>query len=129
MSTIARSRYLDDASQTASPGRLVVMLYERLVRDLERSEQAIACGEREVAHGQLVHAQEIVLELLASLDTSRWSDGEPLAHLYVYLVEQLIDANIRQDAAQVATCRYLCVDLLSVWTEALHAVGHEGTAA
>ncbi len=129
MSPTVRTRYLHDASHTASPGRLVVMLYERLVRDLERAEQAIACREREAAHGQLVHAQEIVLELLASLDTRRFPDGEPLAHLYVYLVERLIDANVRQDPAEVATCRHLCADLLSVWSEALRTLEHEGTAA
>ena len=40
----ARLRYVTDSVETASPARLLVQLYDRLVLDLNRGEQAMAAG-------------------------------------------------------------------------------------
>ena len=80
-----RSRYARDSVTTASPVRLVTMLYDRLARDLDDAEFAIGMADPQSAHLALRHAQDIVQELSGSLDAGRWSGGEGLQNLYTWL--------------------------------------------
>jgi flagellar protein FliS len=116
-----RDRYLQDSINTASPGKLLLMLYDRLVLDLIQAEEAIGSGDREQSHERLTHAQEIVLELRTSLDVEAWSGAPGLANLYGYLLTELIGANIAQDAERVRTCRGLIEPLRDAWREAAAA--------
>src|SRR3954451_24584983 len=116
-----RERYLGDTVNTASPGKLLVMLYDRLALDLNRGEQAITAGDRQEGSRQLQHAQDILAELLATLDVDAWSGGPGLAALYAFLLTELINANITGDAARVATCRGLVEPLRDAWREAASA--------
>ena len=63
MMTNARATYLDASIATASPARLLVMLLERLVLDVQRAQEALEHGRHQQVHAQLAHAQDIVLEL------------------------------------------------------------------
>ena len=44
MSDLRRDRYVGDSIATASPARLLVMLYDRLVLDLVQADQARTGG-------------------------------------------------------------------------------------
>jgi len=114
-----RNRYLQDSISTASPGKLLVMLYDRLVMDLFQGEEALRAGEREVANDKLNHAQEIILELRTTLDVEAWAGAPGLASLYGYLLTELIGANIARDADRVATCRAIIEPLRDAWREAV----------
>jgi flagellar protein FliS len=116
-----RDRYLQDSINTASPGRLLVMLYDRLVLDLAQGEEALRAGERETAHERITHAQDIILELRTSLDVEAWSGAPGLADLYSFLLTELIGANIGRDADRVAACRRLVEPLRDAWREAAAA--------
>jgi flagellar protein FliS len=116
-----RDRYLQDSVNTASPGKLLVMLYERLIRDLTQAEEAIAERDRERSSGLLIHAQEIVLELRTTLDMDAWSGAPGLASLYGFVLTELIGANVAQDAAKVASCRTLLEPLRDAWRDAAAA--------
>ena len=70
----ARSRYTADAVETASPSRLLVMLYDRLVLDLVNAEKQAGAADPGPMSRELQHAQAIVLELRTSLDLDAW-DG------------------------------------------------------
>lgn len=114
--------YVRDSIETASPARLLVMLYDRLALDLERGEAACARGDVETAHATLVHAQEIVAELLSSLDVDVWEPGRHLAELYGFLDDQLCKANMTKDASIVASCRRIVAPLHAAWREAAGVV-------
>ena len=114
-----RNRYLQDSISTASPGKLLVMLYDRLVMDLFQGEEALRAGEREVANDKLNHGQEIILELRTTLDVEAWAGAPGLASLYGYLLTELIGANIARDADRVATCRAIIEPLRDAWREAV----------
>lgn len=118
MNTRMRNRYLADSVTTASPATLLVQLYDRLVLDLERAEQAIADADHGQTNEMLCHAQQIITELHATLDVTAWSGGEALAQLYVFCLETLVRANLSKDAAQVATVRGLLAPLRDAWREA-----------
>ena len=119
MSTASlRARYMGDSVATASPQQLLVMLYDRLALDLERAEQALVDGNREAAHTQLMHAQEIVLELRASLNVEVWEGGPRLAALYAWVLGELIQANLKGDVRRVRDCRKVVEPLRDAWREA-----------
>ena len=113
-----RERYLADSITTASPAKLLVMLYDRLVLDLSRAEEALAAGDRQSASNQLIHAQDIVMELRTSLNLDAWDGAAGLANLYVFLLTELMQANITRDATRVAACRALVEPLRDAWREA-----------
>jgi len=118
-----RARYLADSINTASPAKLLVMLYDRLVLDITQGEEAIREGNRGVAAERLMHAQEIISELLATLDLTAWEGAENVAALYRWMLQELVQANIKQDAGKAASTRDLASELRDAWREAAMAVG------
>ena len=75
----ARDTYLGGMTSTASPARLLIMLYDRLVLDLQRAVELGDLGEFLGAGRQLMHAQEIVLELQGSLKIDAWDGAAQLS--------------------------------------------------
>jgi flagellar protein FliS len=114
-----RNRYLQDSVNTASPGRLLIMLYDRLVMDLIQGEEALRNNDRELSAERLTHAQEIILELRTTLDLDAWSGAAGLAGLYGFLITELIQANIKRDADKVSACRAIVEPLRDAWREAV----------
>ena len=147
MTSPLRDRYLQDSINTASPAKLLLMLYDRLVLDLMQAEEALRtvarlkdkgwiadpeeraqkqdqlAAERTTANERLTHAQEIVLELRTSLDVDAWSGAPALANLYGWMLTELIGATIARDPDRVATCRKLLEPLRDAWREAAVAAG------
>lgn len=118
----ARAAYQNSAVQTASPQKLLVMLYDRLLLDMKRAEEAAHSGNHEEASRQLLHAQDIVTELSSTLRVDAWEGGERLAALYDFLRLSLVKANINRDPELTATCHALVAPLADAWREAALAV-------
>jgi len=106
-----RARYLADSVATASPARLLTMLYDRLLLDLHRATSALETGDRGGAGTHLAHAQDIVCELIATLDVSAWEGGN-----------RLLTAGTTGDAARVEACRGVVAPLAEAWHEAADAL-------
>lgn len=120
MSTASlRSRYLSDSVATASPQRILVMLYDRLVLDLERAENALAAGDRVEAGTQLKHAQDIVFALRESLRVDAWQGGPRLAALYGWMITELVQAGVKSDRNRVSACRQVAEPLRDAWRQAV----------
>ncbi len=113
-----RARYVSDSVTTASPARLLTMLYDRLVLDLRQAEGALREADAERADGLLRHAQDIILELYGSLKPDLWEPAAGLGQLYLYLLSELAMANVRRDAERVATARQLLEPLQDAWHQA-----------
>jgi len=120
MSAIAaqRARFAATAATTAGPQALLVMLYERLVLDLQRAENAQRDGDLAAANNQLLHAQDIVTALTDALDVDRWDGGPALQALYGWLLTELVQANVTKDADRTAACRVLVEPLRDAWRQA-----------
>ncbi|MFF3064685.1 flagellar export chaperone FliS [Oerskovia sp. NPDC057915] len=131
MTNLAQSAYGRDAILTASPARLLTMLYDRLVLDLRRAE--VAQGEERwtAASEQLLHAQAIVAELMGSLDTAVWDGGEDLLAVYVYVHEALVAANVHRDIARTHEVLELVLPLQETWRQAAEVLpaGHDSTSS
>jgi flagellar protein FliS len=115
---LMRDRYKTDNLQTANPAKLIMMMYDRLVVDMEFGKAAVERGDREECNTQLQHAQAILMELLSSLDQDAWSGGPALASIYVFLTNELLLANLHQDVAKVQTCIDLVTPLQDAWRQA-----------
>jgi flagellar protein FliS len=122
------ARYVQDSIITASPGRLLVMLYDRLALDLARAGDALATGDRQTAHSRLIHAQDIVSALDASLDhTAGWAASQNLAALYTWLSVELVQVNVRGDLVRLQACRDVVEPLRQSWHQALETTAAAGT--
>ena len=127
MSTASlRSRYLGDSVATASPQRILVMLYDRLVLDLERAEIALDTGDRTEAAAQIQHAQDIVFELRESLRVDAWEGGPRLAALYSWMITELVQAGVKRDRNRVTACRQIAEPLRDAWRQAAATLATSG---
>ncbi|GAA4362287.1 flagellar export chaperone FliS [Paeniglutamicibacter cryotolerans] len=113
-----RAQLNREAILSASPARLLTMLYDRLLLDLGRAEAAQLAEQWSVASENLIHAQEIIAELSSSLDTGAWDGAEGLAGLYAYLGTALVGANINRDPARIREAIGLLEPLRVAWHEA-----------
>lgn len=113
-----RDTYLAASVSTATPSQLLVMLYERLVLDVERAAAALREGEPSRAHEPLMHAQDIVLELNASLNADAWDGAAGLASLYDYLHHELVKANMAKDLRTTEFCLNVVSTLRDTWRDA-----------
>jgi flagellar protein FliS len=118
MTTNARAAYMDASIATASPARLLVMLFDRLVLDVQRGLAAQRSGDFEETHRQLTHAQDILLELATSLRPEEFRGGYYLAALYSFLHRQLVMANVRKDASITDEVLTMVTDLCETWRQA-----------
>ncbi len=114
----ARSRYATNSVQTASPATLLTMLYDRLCRDLVTAETALVGGDLARASSELVHAQQIVMELNTSLDRTAWDGAAALGDLYTWIHSELVSANLKKDPTRVVACRELVEPLRDAWVAA-----------
>lgn len=114
----ALAAYTDNSVTTASPARLLVMLMERLVLDIERGSKALAASDWPTAHQNLMHAQDIVIELEVSLDVDAMPAGKELLSLYEYLRGRLVEANVKRDLIAARQGLDLAKQLADTWREA-----------
>jgi flagellar protein FliS len=94
--------YKNASVNTASPGKLLIMLYDGLIRFLEQAKEAIIAGQVETAHKKLIRCQDIVLELRSTLDHEKAPElCDNLAALYTYMYSKLVDANRTKDVSHL----------------------------
>jgi flagellar secretion chaperone FliS len=128
MTSMSAARYVQDSISTASPGRLLVMLYDRLALDLARAGDALEARDRQAAHARLIHAQDIVAELAGSLDHSAgWAGSQNLAALYAWLGTELVQVNVRGDRAKLRACQDVVEPLRESWHQALEATSAQSS--
>ena len=125
----ARDRYVSDGAGVVPQPRLLIMLYDRLVLDLEQADTAIGTSQLGVVNDKLCHAQSILLELHAALDIKVWPAGEKLAQLYIWFNDELVQANISKDAKKVRVCLRMVKELQAAWHRAYEQVlAEQGSA-
>ncbi|OIH86765.1 flagellar export chaperone FliS [Arthrobacter sp. UCD-GKA] len=118
---LKRAQLNREAILSASPARLLTMLYDRLLVDLNRAEAAQLSGNWPAASENLVHAQSIIAELISSLNSDLWSGATQLHSLYAFSTQLLIDANIKRDPALTRQAITLMEPLRQTWHEAASA--------
>ncbi|MBI2510765.1 MAG: flagellar export chaperone FliS [Opitutae bacterium] len=118
--------YRSNAVLTASPGQLVLMLYDGALRALHGARGGFALGENdarriEVINTQLLKAQAIISELQGTLNLDA-GDGKfarEMHRLYDYYLRRLMEANIRKDEQPIVEVERLLGEVRNAWAEML----------
>ncbi|MFY9446633.1 MAG: flagellar export chaperone FliS [Dethiobacteria bacterium] len=110
-------RYRANAVETADPGRLILLLYDGALRFINQAEQALERQDLEQAHYKLLRAQDIIAELMGSLDLEQGELAGNLFRLYDYMHYRLIQANIKKSAAPLQEVSAMLKSLRESWQE------------
>jgi len=94
------------------------MLYDGAIRFCSMAIEAMQTGDREGQHINLLRAQNILSELMGSLDCKVGGEvAENLMRLYLYLYEQLVLANMKDQIAPIKQTLVMLQDVRETWRE------------
>jgi flagellar protein FliS len=106
------SRYREAELASATPGQLVVMLFDKCLLTVRRAEAAFAAGDVETRIEHVCKAADMVTELRASLDfEAGGAISTQLDALYAFTLGELFAANRHQDPARLAPVLRVLGDL------------------
>lgn len=117
--------YRSNAVLTASPGQLVLMLFDGALKAMALARDAFGRPEEdprriEIINHQLQKAQNILHELQSGLNLQAGGDfAQTLYRLYDYHTRRLFEANLRKDIAPVIEVEGLVGSLRDAWSEML----------
>ena len=118
----AGDAYQSQAVGTAGPLQLVLMLYDRALAAIARSEWALKnreLGSIELAHKELTRAQDIVTELMLSLDHERGGAiSRNLAAIYEWCLATLTKANLTKSTSDLPDVKRQLVELRDAFASA-----------
>ena len=94
----AARRYAKFERETASPERLMVLLFQAALRNIRSGTSALEAGKGLEGTRDLRKASDIVLELLATLDRSRAPElCDQLSDVYRFVCQRLGAAALSRD--------------------------------
>ena len=113
--------YRETQIRTASQGSLIVMLYDETLRPIRLAIGLLvdgAASEIEAIGQHLTKAQDIVTELMVSLDFERGGDiARSLFSIYMFANRELMQANLKKEVDSLEKVHELLGDLRSAWVE------------
>lgn len=110
------AQYRTVTTQTASPGDLLLQLYQAAIKNIGQAAEGIKRNDMPLTHRHIMRAQEIIAELQRTLDHER--GGEIATHLdrlYTYMLQRLLTANVEKDGAPLDEVAGLLRQLLAAW--------------
>lgn len=118
----AYNAYQKTNINTASQGRLVVLLYEGAIKNVSSAINLFEADGKLKAKNiekfgvYIQKAQAIITELQVSLDMEKGGEiAKNLMSLYVYFNEELMDASIKHDKAKLQSINKMLSDLADAW--------------
>jgi len=119
---MAYEKYKKTSTATMSPGKLLIMLYDGAINNVEKAIENIDNQQVAEAHKHIIKAQDIILELRNTLNMD-YSISVSLRDMYDYLHLQLVQANIHKDKALLAEILPFLIELRDTWQQAVRLAG------
>lgn len=91
------------------------MLFDGAIRFARQSKDYMVTGKLEEASTKLINTQDIINELILSLDLTVGELAHNLQQLYVYIHDLLVQANVKKDPAIVDSALGMLVELRDTW--------------
>lgn len=110
--------YQNNAVNTASPGDLTLMLYNGCLKFIKQGKLAIENKDIETKHINLVKAQNIITELMVTLNTD-YEVGKNMMQMYDYMKRRLIEANTNNDVAILNEVEGYVIEFRDTWKEVI----------
>lgn len=109
--------YREQGVLTAGPMELILMLYNGLRKNMVQARRAMERPDPAQAHAHLIKAQNIVSELINSLDMGFGISRDLLA-LYDFMLNQLVEINVTKNPASVEPLLEIVDTLREAWQQA-----------
>lgn len=118
--------YQSQSVLTASPGQLILMLYDGALRFLVHARDALESTDEsprriERINTNLIKAQDVISELRSCLNFEAGDHARNLDRLYDYYLRRLFQANMRKELAPVIEVEGLLRNLRDGWAEMLRS--------
>lgn len=110
--------YQQSLVNTASPGELTLMLYNGCIKFIMLGKKAIEEGNIEAKNTNIIKAQNIVHELMVTLNMDVEVSKEMMS-LYDFMNRRLIEANVKNDVAALEEVEGLVTDFRNTWKEVI----------
>ncbi len=114
------SQYQKTQVTTASRERVLLMLYEGAIRFTKQAQSALKQKKIAEKGKYISKATAIVSELMATLDFK--SGGQiaiDLENLYVFMIDKLIEGNIKNDPESLQVVEQLLMTLYDAWKDVI----------
>jgi len=118
MSVNRLNAYRQTSVKTASQGRLIVMLYDEAIKQMDIAEEELGKNkvQFDAVHNSISKTQDIITELMASLDFEKGGEiSQNLYNLYMFFNRQLVQANIDKNLNPIIEVRKFMSDLREAW--------------
>lgn len=123
-------RYQTAQIESATPGQILLALYDGCIRFCKAAQLHIEAGEVSEKGHKISKAVAILGELRSTLDHDQSPElCQSLDQLYIFFQEQLSTANIKMDATYIDPVIRIMTDLRDAWTQAVGEVESEKPAA
>lgn len=122
--TAGYQAYQKNKYQTASPHRLTLMLYNGAIQFADKATTAIQQNHIVDTNTYIQKTQDIIYELISSLNMREGGEiAQNLRQIYFYMINKLIDANVKKQVKDVEEV----IGLLNELKEAWEQIGKGGT--
>jgi flagellar protein FliS len=130
----AQFTYQATQISTATKEQLLLITYDIGIRSCRMAEAALRPDGKnqdwDLAHREIVRAQEVIRELMVTLNTEKGGEmALSLMRLYDYMYQLLVEANVKKEPANVRTVLTMLEDLKETWEKALMKLLEEYQAA
>lgn len=117
-------RYRETDLGTMSRERMVVLLYEKMVSDLEEAVAAIESGDRAQFTKRVTHSQRIVAELRQALDHKTGGEiAGNLDSIYEFLFREHLSLLLDREPRRAKACMDVLRPLLDAWRQIPNGTG------
>lgn len=125
--------YRENQITTTDPGTVLLMLYQGAIDSLNRAADHMSAGNMAEKGRHILRANDILNQFLVSLDHEVGGEiAANLEGLYRFMLDQILIANVNNDAQPLNTVVSLLTTLKSGWEEAVASqrkkVAQEGGA-
>ncbi|MUG23700.1 flagellar export chaperone FliS [Paenibacillus macerans] len=122
MITSPYEKYRQSSVTTSTPSQLLIMLYDGAIRFIRGGIEGIKERDFDKTNTLLNKAQAIVTELMVTLDHS-YEISQNLTSLYDYINRQLLQANVKKEAAPAEEALGYLLELREAWVQAAKLTG------
>lgn len=110
--------YRQQSILTATPGQLVVMLYDGCLRFLHQAAHAMRGGDVAESNARLIRAEAIIDELHATLDLEQGGVvASRLQGIYVFCNRHLLEARSAEEPEMIEKVSELLAELRDAWAQ------------
>jgi len=110
--------YKQQSILTATPGQLVVMLYDGCLRFLNQAAYAMRGGDITESNARLSRAEAIIEELHSTLDMEKGGVvASRLQGIYVFCSKHLLDARRNREPENIEKVSELLAELRDAWAQ------------